>query len=52
MEYEYSITVTYDRAPTPTWSARYDNELEAVTEFKTASDPDTTTFFQFGIAIL
>jgi hypothetical protein len=25
---------------------------EAVTEFKTASDPDTTTFFQFGIVIL
>ena len=33
MEYEYSITVTYDSAPTPTWSARYDNALDAVSEF-------------------
>ena len=38
MEYEYSITVTYDSAPTPTWAARYDNALEAVTEFNKIVD--------------
>lgn len=32
-------------APTEIWD-------EADNEFKTASDPDTMTFFQFGIVIL
>jgi hypothetical protein len=30
MEYEYSITVTYDSAPTPNWVGRYSDALTAV----------------------
>ena len=30
MEYEYSITVTYDSAPTPNWVGRYSDALSAV----------------------
>ena len=38
MEYQYSITVTYDSAPEPTWVGRYDNALSAVTEFNKIID--------------
>ena len=38
MDYEYSITVTYDSAPTPTWVGRYDNALSAVTEINKIVD--------------
>ena len=30
MEYTYAVTCTYDSAPTPKWSGRFDNALEAV----------------------
>ena len=38
MEYQYSITVTYDSAPEPIWFGRYDNALSAVTEFNKIID--------------
>jgi hypothetical protein len=33
MEYEYSITATYDGDKSPHWIGRYDNALEAVNNF-------------------
>jgi len=30
MEYLYSVTVTYDSAPTPKWVGRYSDALSAV----------------------
>ena len=38
MDYEYSITVTYDSATEPIWVGRYDNALSAVTEFNKIVD--------------
>ena len=38
MEYTYSITVTYDSAKEPVWVGRYDNALQAVTEFNDITD--------------
>ncbi len=38
MDYEYSITVTYDSATEPNWVGRYDNALSAVTEFNKIVD--------------
>jgi hypothetical protein len=33
MEYEYSVTCTYDSQDTPKWVGRFDNALEAVNSF-------------------
>jgi hypothetical protein len=33
MEYEYSVTCTYDSQATPKWVGRFDNALEAVNSF-------------------
>ena len=33
MEYLYAVTATYDGDRSPHWVGRYDNALDAVTEF-------------------
>ena len=37
MDYEYAVTVAYDSNPVH-WTGRYDNALEAVTEFNKIVD--------------
>ena len=38
MEYEYSVTSTYDGALQPNWVGRYDNALEAVNVYNACVD--------------
>jgi hypothetical protein len=42
MEYEYSVTCTYDGDKSPHWIGRYDNALEAVNNFN--------KFIDYGLA--
>ena len=42
MDYEYSVTSTYDGASQPNWIGRYDNALDAVSEFN--------KFVDYGLA--
>jgi hypothetical protein len=42
MEYLYSITCTYDGDKSPHWIGRYDNALDAVSEFN--------KFVDYGLA--
>lgn len=42
MEYLYSVTCTYDGDKSPHWIGRYDNALEAVSEFN--------KFVDYGLA--
>jgi hypothetical protein len=38
MEYLYSVTATYDGDRSPHWIGRYDNALDAVSEFNKFTD--------------
>jgi hypothetical protein len=42
MEYLYSVTCTYDGDKSPHWIGRYDNALDAVSEFN--------KFVDYGLA--
>ena len=42
MEYLYSVTATYDGDKSPHWIGRYDNALDAVSEFN--------KFVDYGLA--
>ena len=42
MEYLYSVTCTYDGDKSPHWTGRYDNALDAVSEFN--------KFVDYGLA--